>query len=169
MEPSEGAITLPRLVPLLVCIGLVIAGCEPWDASGTPRFAILLVDESLGGEDPPGAERVPASTAGTDVPVAMWLKREGGMVGPYVAEAHVIAAPDGQPAVEFTLTPEGRQRFAALTRANVGRRLAVVVNGAVVASSIIGAEMPDGKAMLSANYTEAEARELAAELTGTSR
>jgi preprotein translocase subunit SecD len=160
---------VPRLVLLLVCIGLVMAGCDPWDASGTPRFAIFLVDESIGGEEPPGAERVPTSTAGTDVPVAMWLKREGGMVGPYVAEAHVGAAPDGQPTVEFTLTPEGRERFAALTRANIGRRLAVVVNGAIVASSIIGAEIPDGKAMLSASYTAAEAHELAAELTGTSR
>jgi preprotein translocase subunit SecD len=114
---------------------------------------------------------VPASATATstDVPVAMWLKREGGMVGPYVSGARVIAAPDGQPAVEFTLTPEGRTRFAALTRSNIGRRLAVVVNGAIVASSIIGAEMPDGKAMLSANYTEAEAQELAAELTKTSR
>ena len=158
-----------RLILLLLCIGLVMAGCDAWDSSGTPRFAILLVDESVGGTTPPDAERIPASATATDIPVAMWLRREGGMVGPYVAEAHVGAAPDGQPTVEFTLTPEGRERFAALTRANIGRRLAVVVNGAIVASSIIGAEMPDGKAMLSANYTEAEAQELAAELTGTSR
>jgi len=80
----------------------------------------------------------------------------------------VIAAPDGQPAVEFTLTPEGRDRFAALTRLNVGRRVAVVVNGAVVASSIIGGEMPDGRAMLSGSYTEAQARSLAEELIATS-
>jgi preprotein translocase subunit SecD len=158
-----------RLILLLVCIGLVMTGCDAWDSSGTPRFAILLVDESVGGATPPDAERIPASATSTDIPVAMWLRREGGMVGPYVAEARVIAAPDGQPAVEFTLTTEGRTRFAALTRSNIGRRLAVVVNGAIVASSIIGAEMPDGKAMLSANYTEAEAQELAAELTGTSR
>ena len=158
---------MPRLVVLLLCLSLVTAGCDA--TSATPRFAILLVDESVGDAAPPGAERVPASTTTTDVPVAMWLTREGGMVGPYVAEAHVISAPDGQPAVEFTLTPEGRDRFAALTRVNIGRRLAVVVNGAIVASSIIGAEIPDGKAMLSANYTEAEAQELAAELTATSR
>lgn len=158
-----------RLILLLVSIGLVMAGCDAEDSTGTPRFAILLVDESVGDEPPPGAERVPAGTATTDVPVAMWLRREGGMVGPYVAEAHVGAAPDGQPTVEFTLTPEGRERFAALTRANVGRRLAVVVNGAIVASAIIGAEIPDGKAMLSASYTAAEAKALAAELTETSR
>lgn len=158
-----------RLILLLLCIGLVMAGCDAWDSSGTPRFAILLVDESVGEGAPPDAERIQAAATATDIPVAMWLKREGGMVGPYVAEARVIAAPDGQPAVEFTLTPEGRQRFAALTRANIGRRLAVVVNGAIVASSIIGAEMPDGKAMLSASYTEAEAQALAAELTATGR
>ena len=160
---------MPRLILLLVCIGLVMAGCDASDSTGMPRFAILLVDESVGESAPPDAERIQAAATSTDIPVAMWLKREGGMVGPYVAEAHVGAAPDGQPTVEFTLTPEGRERFAALTRVNIGRRLAVVVNGAIVASSIIGAEIPDGKAMLSASYTAAEAQALAAELTGTSR
>ena len=90
------------------------------------------------------------------------------MSGRFVADARVIAAPDGQPAVEFTLTPEGRDRFAELTRANIGRRVAVVVNGAVVASSVIGGEMADGRAMLSGNYTEAQARSLADELIATS-
>ena len=160
---------MPRLILLLICIGLVMAGCDASDSTGMPRFAILLVDESVGESAPPDAERIQTAASSTDIPVAMWLRREGGMVGPYVAEAHVGAAPDGQPTVEFTLTPEGRERFAALTRANIGRRLAVVVNGAIVASSIIGAEIPDGKAMLSASYTAAEAQELAAELTGTSR
>ena len=160
---------MSRLILLLVCIGLVMAGCDAWDSTGTPRFAILLVDESVGEAAPPGAERIQAAATSTDIPVAMWLRREGGMVGPYVAEAHVGAAPDGQPTVEFTLTPEGRERFASLTRANIGRRLAVVVNGAIVASSIIGAEIPDGKAMLFACYTAAEAQALAAAQTGSSR
>jgi preprotein translocase subunit SecD len=156
------------LVLLLLCLSLLVVACDQPGSAGTPRFAILLVDESVGEAAPPGADRVPTSTAG-DVPVAMWLKREGGMVGAYVAAARVIAAPDGQSAVEFTLTPEGRERFAALTLANIGRRLAVVVNGAIVASSIIGAEITDGRAMLSANYTEAQAQALAAELMATSR
>ena len=158
-----------RLCLSLLCLGLVIAGCDGSDAPGTPRFAILLVDESVddSGQGPPGAERVPASPEGGDIPVAFWLRREGGMSGPFVADARVSATPDGQPAVEFTLTPEGRDRFAALTRANIGRRVAVVVNGAVVASSIIGAEMADGRAMLSGSYTETQAKALAAELVAT--
>jgi preprotein translocase subunit SecD len=147
----------------------LIAGCDGSDAPGTPRFAVFLVDENVNSEEaPPDAERVPASPQSTGLPVAFWLRREGGMSGPFVADARVIAAPDGQPAVEFTLTPEGRDRFAELTRANVGRRVAVVVNGAVVASSVIGGEMADGRAMLSGNYTEAQARSLADELIATS-
>ena len=149
-------------------MSVIVAACEP-DTSGTPRFAILVVDEQASaGQKPQDAERLPASTAGSGVPGALWLKREGGMAGPYVAEARVIAAPDGQPAVEFTLTQDGRERFAALTRANIGRRVAVVVNGAVIAASLIGAEMADGKVMLSGNYTDEEARALAAEIMATS-
>jgi preprotein translocase subunit SecD len=153
----------------MLWLGVVVAGCEP-DTVETPRFAILLVDDAIDAsaeQGPLDAERVRASTAGTGVAGALWLKREGGMVGPYVADARVIAAPDGQPAVEFTLTPQGRAQFAALTRANIGRRVAVVVNGAVVAASIIGAEMSDGRVMLSGNYSEAQARALAAEVMAT--
>jgi preprotein translocase subunit SecD len=50
---------------------------------------------------------------------------------------------------------------------NIGRQVAVVVNGAVVASSIIGAEMADGRVMLSGNYTQAQATALATELIAT--
>ena len=160
---------MPRLFLALLCLSLVIAGCDGSDTPSTPRFAVLLVDENINSEDaPPDAERVPTSPESTDLPVAFWLRREGGMSGPFVADARVIAAPDGQPAVEFMLTPEGRERFASLTRTNIGRRVAVVVNGAVVASSIIGAEMADGRAMLSGNYTDAQARSLADELIATS-
>ena len=159
---------MPRLFLALLCLSLIIAGCDGSDAHGTPRFAILLVDENINSENAsPDAERVPASPESADLPVAFWLTREGGMSGPFVADARVIAAPDGQPAVEFTLTPEGRGRFAALTRTNIGRRVAVVVNGAVVASAVIGAEMADGRAMLSGSYTEAQANALAAELIAT--
>ena len=157
-----------RLFLSLLGLSLFIAGCDGQEPR-TPRFAIFLVDEGVDdGQVPPGAERITSSPEQGDLPVAFWLRREGGMSGRFVADARVIAAADGQPAVEFTLTPEGRDRFAALTRLNVGRRVAVVVNGAVVASSIIGAEMPDGRAMLSGNYTEAQARSLAQELIATS-
>ena len=159
---------MSRLFLALLCLSLVIAGCDGSDMPGTPRFAILLVDENINSENaPPDAERVPASPENADLPVAFWLRREGGMSGPFVADARVIAAPDGQPAVEFILTPAGRERFALLTRTNIGRRVAVVVNGAVVASAVIGAEMADGRAMLSGNYTEAQANALAAELIAT--
>ncbi len=158
-----------KLVFSRLCLFVLMAGCDGSDASGAPRFAIFLVDENINSEEaPPDAERMPASPESTGLPVAFWLKREGGMSGSFIADARVIAAPDGQSAVEFTLTPEGRDRFAALTRANIGRRVAVVVNGGVVASAIIGAEMTDGRAMLSGNYTDAQARALADELVATS-
>ena len=159
---------MKRLFLALLCLTLIVAGCDGSDAPGTPRFAILLVDENINSENaPPDVDRVPASPESGDIPVAFWLRREGGMSGRFIADARVGATPDGQPSVEFTLTPEGRDRFAALTRANIGRRVAVVVNGAVVASSIIGAEMADGRVMLSGNYTQAQATSLAAELIAT--
>ena len=85
-------------------------------------------------------------------------------MGDVVADAHVGVGPDGKPVVEFNLTPEGRQQFAALTRANIGRRIAIVVNGVVVASPTVKEAMIEGKGMISGNYTETEGGALAAQM-----
>jgi preprotein translocase subunit SecD len=85
-------------------------------------------------------------------------------VGDVVADAHVGVSPDGKPVVEFNLTPEGRQQFVALRRANIGRRLALVVNGTVVASPTVMEAMVEGKEWISGNYTERECSVLAAQM-----
>jgi preprotein translocase subunit SecD len=146
---------LRRSSIILAAIGLCIIGaCDSGDAP-PPRFAVYVVDDNPAA--PPRADG------------ALWLKSEGAMEGPLVGQARATKGADGQPVVEVTLTPDGRNRFAALTRANVGRRIAIVVNGTVVAASTIGGEMSDGRVVLSGNYTEEQARALAAELTDTRR
>jgi preprotein translocase subunit SecD len=148
-------VPLRRSSILVAAISILMLGaCDPDDAP-PPRFAVYVIDDNPAA--PPRADG------------ALWLKSEGGMEGPFVGDARATKDADGQPVVEVTLTPDGRNRFAALTRANVGRRIAIVVNGTVVAASAIDAEMDDGLVVLSANYTEEQARALAAELTDTRR
>jgi preprotein translocase subunit SecD len=71
--------------------------------------------------------------------------------------------------VQITFTPEARDKFAALTRASIGHHLAFVANGAVVSAPLINAEMNGGKVQISGYYTEMEARDLAAEIMGSTR
>ena len=67
----------------------------------------------------------------------------------------------GKPQVEVSLTEEGRARFAEVTRANVGKRLAILVSGHVILAPIIRTEIRDGRALIAGDFTQEEAKELA--------
>jgi RNA polymerase sigma factor (sigma-70 family) len=64
--------------------------------------------------------------------------------------------------VEFTLTPEGKNQFAKITRENIGRRLAIVVAGKVVSAPVIRAEITGGSGQITGVFTPEEANRLAA-------
>jgi len=68
-----------------------------------------MVDESIDGnvrQGPEGSDRVPQDTFSGEKSGALWLKGEGGMEGPFVADAQVDVAVDGTSAVRLTFTPE---------------------------------------------------------------
>jgi preprotein translocase subunit SecD len=71
----------------------------------------------------------------------------------------------GNPLIEITFTAEGRKRFAEVTRENVGRRLAIVIEGELYSAPTIRTGIPGGRAEVSGSFSEAEARELAAKIT----
>jgi len=67
----------------------------------------------------------------------------------------------GDPSIGLTLTDAGRQRFAEVTRQNIGKRLAIVIDGQVYSAPTIMAEIAGGKAEITGRFTEQEAKELA--------
>jgi preprotein translocase subunit SecD len=89
------------------------------------------------------------------------------MTGDMIASAATVTDGDGNVVVSFQLTPEGRARLAALTRANIGRRLAIVVNGTVVSAPIIRSEISEGAGQISGRWEAAEAEALAAAIAPT--
>ena len=147
---------------MMLCISTLLLGCySPWLATAPNiPFSIRVVDER--GDVPierANADLVPNFKGGGSV----WLKREGEIEGPFVADAHIGTA-EGEPVVLFTLTPEAAERFASLTRANIGHRVAMVVNGKVVLNTLVGGEAPVNSLQLSGNFTDAEARAIAADM-----
>jgi beta-lactamase regulating signal transducer with metallopeptidase domain len=174
--PSEpSGFSLSAMIGLAFLCFILAAGvvtAQTYTQSNNPRFAIRVVDESVGRDTqqgPPGDDRVRVSTQDKRVPSELWLKRDGQIEGDVLLDAHVSTSRDGKPAVAFSLTPEGRDRLAALTRANIGHPLAVVVNGTVVTVPIVREAMLDGKGEINGNFTQAEAGALAAEMMGTKR
>lgn len=66
----------------------------------------------------------------------------------------------GEPYVSLTLNPKGAQVFANVTATNVGKRLAIVLDGKVVSAPVIREAIPSGQAQISGNFTVNEANDL---------
>ena len=152
---------------------IIASDASQFDAfvPANPRFAIRIVDDALDGRittGPANEDRFPNARFGPPNPGARWLKRAGGVEGELI-EAHTAPGTDGTRVIQFTLTPKGREQFAAVTRTNLGHWLAIVVDGKIVVAWLNGVEMTAGKGEISGDYTEAEARALASAMNETVR
>ncbi len=66
-----------------------------------------------------------------------------------------------QPAVGFSFKSTGAKKFANATRENVGRRLAIVLDGKVISAPVINSPITGGKGIITGNFTVQEANDLA--------
>ena len=66
----------------------------------------------------------------------------------------------GEPYVSLTLNSKGAQIFANVTATNVGKRLAIVLDGKVVSAPVIREAIPSGQAQISGNFTVEQANDL---------
>ena len=66
-----------------------------------------------------------------------------------------------QPYVSIEFDKAGGQVFASLTEENVGRRLAIVLDGTVYSAPVIREKIPSGRAQISGNFSVQEANDLA--------
>ncbi len=66
----------------------------------------------------------------------------------------------GVPQVSFTLTPEGAQKFAEVTRNNVGRSLAIVLDNKIKSYPRINQSILGGQGQITGNFSVEEARDL---------
>lgn len=65
------------------------------------------------------------------------------------------------PYVSFSLDSRGSRRFARVTKNNLGKRLAIVLDGNVKSAPQIQSEIPAGKGQITGNFSEDEAADLA--------
>lgn len=64
----------------------------------------------------------------------------------------------GRPQISFELTKEGAEIFAKITRENIGRQLAITLDGTVQTAPKINSEIPSGSGVITGNYTVEEAK-----------
>jgi preprotein translocase subunit SecD len=94
---------------------------------------------------------------------------------PLIVETHLIMSGDmlasanvdftsnqfGQPTIAFVLTDKGKELFAAATMENVGRRLAIVLDGVVQSAPVIKSSISGGRGIIEGSFTNDEAKDLA--------
>jgi SecD/SecF fusion protein len=88
-------------------------------------------------------------------------KAEDGLAGDIVKSAMVVRGNLGEPQIDFTLNDNGAEKFAQVTRENIGRQLAIVLDGRLVTAPTIQGAIEGGNGQITGNYTEKEAFEIA--------
>jgi preprotein translocase subunit SecD len=87
---------------------------------------------------------------------------EGGTSGIRIKQAMVM--PDSRSGaydIMFNLTPESAEAFRKITRENIGRQLAIVMDGVLLSAPIIRDEIPGGAGVISGNFERLSAVQLA--------
>lgn len=67
----------------------------------------------------------------------------------------------GQPEVSMSMNTDGARRWAALTKANTGRAIAIVLDGSVYSAPRVNGEIAGGQSSISGNFTIEDTKDLA--------
>jgi SecD/SecF fusion protein len=91
------------------------------------------------------------------------IERKAVLVGDALSNASVRfdQSSFGEPIVALEFNPEGAKKFAEITAANVGRRLAIVLDGKVQSAPRIREAIPSGQAVITGRFSIEQAQDLA--------
>jgi protein-export membrane protein SecD len=85
--------------------------------------------------------------------------------GKYLKSAQLtFNATTGEPIVNLNFNDEGAKMFEDITRANVGKTVAIYLDGAVISAPVVREAITGGQAQISGSFTPAEGRELVGRL-----
>jgi len=133
----------------------------------TARMTFRLVDQTAdptSGRPPPGVEFLvdDSASARTGQPVRIAVRRRIEVDGANLSNAR--AGQDqrtGEWVVNFEFDSVGARRFAEVTRANVGRPFAIVLDDRVISAPVIREPITGGRGQISGSFTAQSANDLA--------
>lgn len=87
------------------------------------------------------------------------------LTGADLQKAQVVFDPkSGKPSVSIQFTQDGGEKFAKLTKANINKPIAIILDGAIISAPIVQQEIVGGIAQITGNFTLDAAKNLAIEL-----
>ncbi|MBX4206302.1 protein translocase subunit SecD, partial [Candidatus Parcubacteria bacterium] len=109
----------------------------------------------------PEAQQLLASSTNPDALTLDQIFYPAELTGRYLSHAQVeFAGQTSAPVVGLQFTKEGGDLFAKITKENVGKPLAVILDGKLLSSPVIQGEITGGKAQITGNFTADEAKTL---------
>jgi preprotein translocase subunit SecD len=147
---------------LFVC-GLFVTSCDPQQGRGPAVFQVRLVQDRATSD----TEQMTILRSLTDVtnatPETLDVQKKVLLDHTAISSATVRPQnPPSPPVIEVVFTEQGRKLFAEITRQSVGKRLAIVVEGKLLAAPQIEMEIPGGRALITGRFTAEQASEFAA-------
>jgi protein-export membrane protein SecD len=132
------------------------------------KLTFHMVDDSVSAEDikagriPPGDKLLyEKDTRGGQVrqfPVV--IKEQAIITGDKLEKAQATFDENQQPVVAFVFNAQGARVFADVTRDNVGRRFAAVLDNEVITAPRINGMIPGGRGQIEGNFTVEETQNL---------
>ena len=83
------------------------------------------------------------------------------MEGDVVTDAEDKFDQFGRPEVSMTMNSEGAREWAALTKANIGKAIAIVLDGVVYSAPRVNSEIDGGQSSISGNFSVEDTKDLA--------
>ena len=126
--------------------------------SAPTREALL---QAHGGKVPENMEVVEGAGDTAGQPVNYLVRKEAVITGRDLKNARAGVDPQTNgPEIQFTLNPQGAEKFKRETGRNIGRRLAIILDGRVESAPTIQSQIADN-GRITGRYTTQEADELA--------
>ena len=127
-------------------------------APSTSRESLLA---SFQGKVPDNLEVFSGQGDEPGQPVFYLVRREAVITGRDLKNARVGVDPQtNAPDIQFTLNPQGADKFKRATGANIGRQLAIILDGSVESAPTIQGQI-SGEGVITGRFTAQEADELA--------
>ena len=118
-----------------------------------------LLQQALNGKVPEGYELKYMEVNGEKTPLL--LHKKPVLTGRYLVNAFMDYGRFGEPEVKIKFNRKGARIFSRVTGENVGKLLAIVLDGKVQSAPRIKEKIPSGEAIISGRFTIKEASDLA--------
>ena len=143
----------------VVAAALVLVGCPR--AQNAPRRAVRV--EFRLGEEKPAEGLTEMAVPGSGRKIYLHSRSE--LAASDIAAASVRKGQLGLE-IEIIFTEAGRERFAKVTRENVEKHLAILVDGKAISAPRIKAPITGGRAVIHGQFSQEGAQRIAGALRG---